>query len=72
MADPRVVSITLPETDRATLQSWTRWRRTAQSLALRARFLLECTKPGATNLAVAARLGISKLTEGGKCLLRRA
>jgi transposase-like protein len=33
-------------------------------LALRARIVLACAEPGTTNLAVAARLGISNLTVG--------
>jgi len=64
MADPRAVLITLSDADRSTLQSWTRRRSTAQGLALRAHIVLECAEPGATNLAVAARLGISNLTVG--------
>ena len=48
MANPRAVSLTLPEVDRATLQSWTRRRCTAQSLALRARIVLACAGPGTT------------------------
>lgn len=64
MADPRAVLLTLSNTDRSTLQNWTRWRSTAQGLALRARIVLACAEPGATNLAVAARLGISNLTVG--------
>ena len=42
----------------------TRWRFTAQGLAFRASIVLGCSEPGATNLAVAARLGISNLTVG--------
>ena len=64
MADPRAVLLTLSNTDRSTLQNWTRRRSTAQGLALRARIVLACAEPGATNLAVAARLGISNLTVG--------
>lgn len=64
MADPRAVSITLSDTDRSTLQSWTRRRSTAQGLALRARIVLTCAEPGTTNLAIAARLDISNLTVG--------
>lgn len=37
MVNPRAVPITLSEADRATLQSWTRRRCTAQGLAIRAR-----------------------------------
>ena len=64
MADSLAVSLTLSDADRATLQSWTRRRCTAQGLALRARIVLACAEPGTTNLAVAARLGISNLTVG--------
>ena len=42
----------------------TRRRFTAQGLALRASIVLGCSEPGTTNLAVAARLGISNLTVG--------
>lgn len=64
MADPRAVTITLSDADRATLQRWTRQRGTAQGLALRARIVLACAEPKRTNLAVAERLGISNLTVG--------
>ena len=42
MADPRAVSLTLSDADRATLQSWTRRRCTAQGLARRACIVLAC------------------------------
>ena len=64
MADPRAVSLTLPDADRATLQSWTRRRCTAQGLALRALIVRACAEPGTTNLAVAVGLGFSNLTLG--------
>ncbi|WP_183168304.1 IS630 family transposase [Azomonas macrocytogenes] len=64
MADPRAVSITLSDSDRATLTNWIRRRSTAQGLAMRARIVLACAEPGATNLAVAAKLGVSNLTVG--------
>ncbi|MFB8831244.1 helix-turn-helix domain-containing protein [Azotobacter sp. CWF10] len=64
MADPRAVSITLSGSDRPTLTNWI-WRRsTVQGLAMRARIVLACAEPGATNLAVAATLGVSNLTVG--------
>ncbi|MDB5743556.1 MAG: putative transposase [Polaromonas sp.] len=65
MAEPRAVSLTLSEADRVTLRSWTRRRSTSQGLALRARIVLACAEPGTTNLAIAARLGIS-LPDGGQ------
>nr|WP_167520002.1 hypothetical protein [Azotobacter salinestris] len=40
MADPRAVSITLSDSDRATLTDWKRRRSTAQGLAMRARIVL--------------------------------
>lgn len=62
MANPHAVPITLSDADRATLKSWTRRRSTSQGRAMRARIVLACAEPGATNLAVAARLGVSNLT----------
>jgi transposase len=56
-------ALVLTEQDRATLQRWTRRRTTAQALALRARIVLACAE-GATNVAVAERLGVTKQTVG--------
>lgn len=61
LADPSAVSITLSDTNLSTLRSWTRRLCTAQGMALRTRIVLACAEPGTTNLAVAARLGISNL-----------
>jgi transposase len=47
----------LTEQERQTLQRWARRRTSAQALALRARIVLACAE-GATNVAVAERLGI--------------
>jgi len=44
--------------ERATLERWTRRRKTAQALAMRARVVLRCAT-GRTNLQVAAALGIT-------------
>jgi transposase len=62
MASPRAVTITLSATDRMTLEGWTRRRKTAQGLAMRARIVLACAEPGATNGAVAGALGVSRPT----------
>ena len=51
----------LSETERRTLESWAKRRKTAQGLALRARIVLACVD-GGPNIAVAARLGVSRAT----------
>jgi transposase len=62
MPSPHAVAITLGATDRATLEGWTRRRKTAQALAVRARIVLACAVPGATNSGVAQALGVSRPT----------
>ena len=62
MARPYAAAIDLSQADRAELQGRVRRRRTAQAQALRARIVLACAEPGATNTAVAARLGLSLTT----------
>jgi len=47
--------------ERRTLENWVRRRSTAQGLALRARIVLACAQ-GSSNVAVAARLGVSRTT----------
>ncbi len=54
--------ITLSEAERATLEGWVRRRRTAQTLALRARIVLACAAPGAKNRHIARALGLGRLT----------
>jgi DNA-binding NarL/FixJ family response regulator len=49
--------LTLTDDERQTLQRWARRATTAQALAVRARIVLACAE-GATNKAVAERLGI--------------
>jgi hypothetical protein len=49
MPSPQAIAIILSLADRAMLEGWTRRRKTAQSLALRARIVLGCAAPGATN-----------------------
>jgi transposase len=63
MPSPHAVAIALSAADRATLEGWTRRRKTAQALAARARIVLACAAaPGATNSGVARALGISRPT----------
>ena len=62
MAISRAVPLTLSEADRDTLEGWTRRGRTAQSLARRARIVLACAEPDATNVEVAGEIGVSRLT----------
>src|SRR5215469_7044177 len=61
MADPRLEPLVLSEAERRTLSNWATRRKTAQGLALRARIVLACAE-GRSNIAVAARLGISRAT----------
>jgi transposase len=59
---PRPTPLTLTPADREVLERWTRRRTTAQALARRARIVLACAEPGATNLGVAKALGVSRPT----------
>ena len=62
MPSLQAIAIILSSADRATLEGWTRRRKTAQSLALRARIVLACATPGATNGGVAKIMGVSRPT----------
>ena len=62
MPHPVAVPIVLSEVDHTTLVSWTRRRKTAQALVLRARIVLAATDPGVSNGEIATRLGICRLT----------
>jgi transposase len=53
----------LTEAERAELEGWTRRRKTAQALALRARIVLRAAE-GLSNTAIADELGIAKHTVG--------
>src|SRR5919204_2989490 len=55
--------LVLTDDERQTLERWARRRTSAQALALRARIVLACAE-GATNKAVAERLGIWPQTVG--------
>ncbi|MGH3182901.1 MAG: helix-turn-helix domain-containing protein, partial [Streptosporangiaceae bacterium] len=53
----------LTEDERRTLEGWASRRKTAQGLAQRARIVLLCAG-GKSNTAVAAELGITRITAG--------
>src|SRR5438046_7008994 len=61
MGDTRLEPLVLADAERQMLQGWATRRKTAQGLALRARIVLACAE-GRSNIAVAARLGISRTT----------
>jgi transposase len=53
--------LTLSAVERETLQRWSRRPKSSQALALRSRIVLACAS-GATNTAVADRLGVNRVT----------
>jgi transposase len=57
----------LNEADRAVLLSWTRRRKTARALALRARIVLACADSTTTNPAIAETMGLSLTTVSKWC-----
>jgi len=59
---PKAAPLTLAPDERATLERLLRRRSTGQALAQRARVVLACAEPGATNLGVSRRLGVSRPT----------
>src|SRR5260370_34999470 len=63
MAGKPRLPLVLTDAERRTLQGWASRRKTAQSLAQRARIVLMCAE-GMTNTAVAAELGITRVTAG--------
>jgi transposase len=58
---PKLPELALTEEERTTLERWARRRTSSQALALRCRIVLACAE-GASNQAVAERLGISRPT----------
>lgn len=62
MPRPFAQPITLTDADRETLTQWARRPKTAQALALRARIILAAAEPGATNTAIAWRVGVTMPT----------
>src|SRR6266478_2104882 len=63
MAGKPRLPLVLTDAERRTLQGWASRRKTAQGLAQRARIVLMCAD-GKSNVAVAARLGVSRATVG--------
>lgn len=59
---PKAAPLTLAPDERAMLERLLRRRSTGQALAQRARVVLACAEPGATNLGVSRRLGVSRPT----------
>jgi transposase len=59
---PKAVSLNLSEAERTELRRLLRRRGVGQALAQRIRVVLACAEPGATNLGVAAALGVSRQT----------
>src|SRR5215203_4574023 len=57
---PKPIALVLSETERETLLGFLRRGRTSQDVALRARIVLACADPQATNTAIARRLGVSR------------
>ena len=56
--------LVLSEEERLTLERLMNRRKSAQALAMRARIVVCCAKPGATNRGVAAQLGVSEAMVG--------
>jgi transposase len=59
---PKAVALELTDGERAALMNLIRRRNVGQALAQRARIVLACAAPGATNLGVAKALGVSRPT----------
>jgi transposase len=58
----KAVALELTDAERAALANLVRRRNVGQALARRARVVLACAEPGATNLGVAKALGVSRPT----------
>src|SRR5215211_4908104 len=59
---PKPIALELTDRERAALSEIVRRRNVGQALAPRARLVLACAEPGATNLGVAKALGVSRPT----------
>jgi transposase len=57
---PKPMPLPLTAEERGTLRGLVRRRRTGQNVAMRARIVLACAEPDATNNAVAERRGVSR------------
>jgi cephalosporin hydroxylase len=58
MPNPKLPELVLSDDEASALRGWTRRRKTAQALALRARIVLVCAGSEATNKQVAAELRV--------------
>ena len=54
----------LTDEERQTLERWSRRAKSAQALALRCRIVLACAEEGVSNVDVAGRLGVDRMTVG--------
>jgi len=61
MPNPKLPELVLSDDEAGVLRGWTRRRKTAQALALRARIVLRCAE-GGSNSEIAAELGIQRAT----------
>jgi transposase len=59
---PQPLPLELTDRERVALEGLVRRRNVGQALAQRARIVLACAEPGATNLGVARQLGVSRPT----------
>jgi transposase len=59
---PKAVALELTDAEHEALENLVRRRNVGQALAQRARVVLACAAPGATNLGVAKALGVSRPT----------
>ena len=57
---PKPIALVLSGTERETLLGLLHRRSSSQDVALRARIVLACADPQATNTAIAKRLGVSR------------
>jgi transposase len=57
---PKLPALTLTADERAELERLVRRHHASQTLATRARIVLACARPGATNTAVARELGVCR------------
>src|SRR5512147_1580510 len=58
----KAIALELTDAERAALENLVRRRNVGQALAQRARVVLACAAPGATNVGVAKALGVSRPT----------
>jgi hypothetical protein len=59
---PKALALELTSAERCALENLIRRRKVGQALAQRARVVLACAEPEATNLGVARMLGVSRPT----------